>query len=308
MGYDAVGNDYYSLGELERASEYFTKAFELREHASERERLLITAAYYSTVTGELEKAAQTYQEWIESYPRDYRAHVNLGIVYDRRGSMRRPRMCTTKASASNRIDVISYENLAHSLLALQRFDEARQIIQEAQARKIGCLRSSTMLSMLWLFSGADSPAMAEQQQWFAGQPDVENFGLSLASDTEAFGGHLGKARELTKRSVDSAIRADSKENGAIWQENAALREAAFGNAAEAKRAAAAGLKLAPESQGVESRSRACICHGGRYGASRILSARSQQTLSAGHPDAVSLAASDSSAISAESEESACRPQ
>ncbi len=67
--------------------------------------------------------------------------------------------------------------------------------------------------------------MAEQQQWFAGKPEYENFGLALASDTEAYGGHLGKARELTKRAVDSAVRADSKENGAIWQAIAAQREA-----------------------------------------------------------------------------------
>ena len=64
------------------------------------------------------------------------------------------------------------------------------------------------------FLGADSAAMAEQQQWFAGKPDFENYGLALASDTEAYGGHMGKARELTKRAVDSAIRADSKETGA----------------------------------------------------------------------------------------------
>ena len=48
---------------------YFTKAFQLREHASEREKLAIAADYYSNVTGELDKAAQTYQEFIESYPR-----------------------------------------------------------------------------------------------------------------------------------------------------------------------------------------------------------------------------------------------
>ena len=66
--------------------------------------------------------------------------------------------------------------------------------------------------------------MAEQQQWFAGNPDYENLGLALASDTEAYGGHLGKARELTKRAVDSAIRADSKETGAIWQANAAIEK------------------------------------------------------------------------------------
>jgi hypothetical protein len=96
--------------------------------------------------------------------------------------------------------------------------------------------------------------MADQQQWFADKPE-ENVGLSLASDTEAYAGHLGKAREVTKLSTDSGIRADNKEAGSIWQENAALREAAFGNAAEAKRAAAQGLKLAPNSQGVEEKPR-----------------------------------------------------
>ena len=85
MGYLAVGNDYASLGELGRASEYFTKAFQLREHASEREKLTITADYYRNVTGELDKAAQTYQEEIESYPRRFEAYANLGVVYAEQG-------------------------------------------------------------------------------------------------------------------------------------------------------------------------------------------------------------------------------
>jgi len=63
---------------------------------------------------------------------------------------------------------------------------------------------------------------------------------------------VGKARELTKRAVDSAIRADSKETAAIWQANAALEQAAYGNPAEARQSAAEALKLAPASQGVES--------------------------------------------------------
>ena len=133
---------------------------------------------------------------------------------------------------------------------------------------------STTLSMLLPFSGRIPAAMAEQQQWFAGKPE-ENFGLALASDTEAYAGHLGKARELTKRAVDSAIRADSKENGAIWQENAALREAAFGNAAEARQAAAEGFEARSHESGCRGRSRACLCHGGRCGTSRILGARPQ---------------------------------
>jgi tetratricopeptide (TPR) repeat protein len=100
------------------------------------------------------------------------------------------------------------------------------------------------------FFRADSTAMAAELKWFMGGPE-ENDGLSVASDTEAYSGHLSKARDFTKQSVASAIRADSKETGAIWVENAALREAAFGNAADAKQAAGEGWKLVPTSQAVD---------------------------------------------------------
>jgi len=250
MGYQAVGSDYLSLGELGRGSEYFTKAFQLREHASEREKLHITAEYYQNVTGELEKAAQTYQEWIEGYPRDYRAHLDLGNVYSLQGQYEKSAEAFRESLRLAPDNVAPYVDLANSLLALQRFDEARQTIQQAQARMLdNDIRHNALYALAFL--GADSPAMAEQLRWFAGQPDFENEGLSLASDTEAHAGHLGKARELTKRSVESAIHADSKESGAIWQAIAAQREAAFGDAAEAKQAAAEALKLAPTSQGVE---------------------------------------------------------
>ncbi len=92
--------------------------------------------------------------------------------------------------------------------------------------------------------------MVGEQQWFAAQPEYENWGSALASDTEAYSGHLSKARELTQRAVDSAIRADNKENGAIWLAIAAQREAAYGYPAEARKSAADALKLAPASQGV----------------------------------------------------------
>src|SRR6266566_1328245 len=261
MGYEAVGYDYYSLGELGRASDYFTKAFELREHASEREKLEITAQYYQVVSGELEKASQTFQQWIESYPRDFRAHFDLCVVYASQGQYEKSTEACREGLRLAPDDVGPYENIADSLLALQRFGEARQIIQQAQTRKLDDFIARNVLYAL-AFLASDSPAMAEQQQWFAGQPDLEHFGLSLASDTEAYAGHLGKARELTKRSVDSAIRADNKENGALWGAIAAQREAAFGNPTEAKQQAVEGLKLYPTSQGVEVESALALAMAG----------------------------------------------
>jgi serine/threonine protein kinase/tetratricopeptide (TPR) repeat protein len=251
MGYRAVGIDYNNLGQLGRASEYFTKAFQLREHASEREKLMITAHYYSSVTGELDKAAQTYQQQIESYPREAGAYLNLGIVYAGQGQYEKATEITRQAVHLAPERVAPYEGLANYTLAVQRFDETRQIIHEAQERKLDDFLMHSALYTL-AFLGADSAAMAEQKQWFAGKPELEYFGLALASDTEAYGGHVGKARELTKRAVDSAVRADNKEGGAIYLDNAALQQAAYGNAAEARQAAAEALKLAPASQGVES--------------------------------------------------------
>jgi serine/threonine protein kinase/tetratricopeptide (TPR) repeat protein len=249
MGYWAVGSDYFSLGELGRASEYFSKAFELREHASEREKLTITADYYALVTGEADKAAQAYREHIESYPRDFRPYNYLGNVLAFQGQYEKAADTYHQSMRVNPDNLIPYANLANTYMALQRFEEVQQTIREAQARKMDDFTLHALLYTLAFFR-LDSADMAEQLKWFTGRPE-ENNGLTLASDTEAYSGHLGKARELTRRSVDSAIRADSKETGATWHENAALREAAFGNAVEAKQAADEGWKLFPTSESVD---------------------------------------------------------
>jgi serine/threonine protein kinase/tetratricopeptide (TPR) repeat protein len=246
--YKAVGEDYYSLGELGRASEYTTKAFQLREHASEWEKLSITNAYYQSVTGELDKAAQTIQEDIALYPRSCGAHSQLANVSAMQGQYEKAAENMRQCLHLAQDHVFSYGNLANYSLALQRFDEARQVVREAQARKLDNLVIDNAVYAL-AFLSSDLAAMTEQQQRFTGKPE-ENVGLALASDSEAYGGHLVKARDLTKRAVDSAIRADSKEIGAIWQAIAAQREAAYGNATEGRQLAAEALKLAPTSQGV----------------------------------------------------------
>jgi eukaryotic-like serine/threonine-protein kinase len=250
LGYYEAGSDYYSLEQLGRANEYLSKAFQLREHASEREKLAIDAHYYRNVTGELDKAVQTDQEEIESYPREMYAYIRLGVDFASQGQYEKARETTLDALRLAPDHVVPYDNLTAYALALQRFDETRQIVRDARVRKLDNLMLHSALYDLG-FLGGDSAAMAEQETWFSGRPE-ENYGLALSSDTEAYAGHVAKARELSKRALDSAMSADSKETGAIWQENGALREAAYGYAAEARRTAAAGLKIAPSSQGVEA--------------------------------------------------------
>jgi tetratricopeptide (TPR) repeat protein len=261
MAYRALGIDYATLSELGRASEYFTKAFQLREHASERERLTISADYYSYATGELDKAAQTFREEMEIYPREDAAYVNLGLVYAALGQYDKATEMTTQVARRAPEAVSEYENLANYALALQRYDETRQVIHEAQSRNVDDFILHNA-SYALAFVGADNAAMAEQDRWFAGKTEFENVGLALQSDTEAYAGHLRKARELTERAVNSAVRADNKENAAVYLAIAAQREAAFGNAAQARRTVVGTLKLAPASQGAESESALALAMAG----------------------------------------------
>jgi tetratricopeptide (TPR) repeat protein len=252
IGYWSLGLGYARLGEAEKTSEYITKAFELREHASEGEKLAITANYYQNVTRELDKAAVVNEEWIDTYPRQSaRAYSNLGVVYAEQGQyeeaaemMRQGKRLVPDATNWN-------DNLVNYMLALQRFDEARQIINGALARNGDDLILRTADYAL-AFIASDSAAMAEQEKWFAGKPDYQTFGLALASDTEAYSGHVTKARELTMKAVDLALRADDKEGGAIDLAVAGQREAAYGNATDARKDATEALKLAPKSQGAEA--------------------------------------------------------
>jgi hypothetical protein len=174
----------------------------------------------------------------------------LGIEFAQQGHYERAVDVTRQASHLAPDQLYLYGNLANFTVALQRFDEARQTIREGLGPEPDSFISRDALYAL-AFLGGDSDAMMEQQRWFVGRPE-ENFGVSLASDTEAYAGHLGEARELTRRAVDSAVRTDSKETGAMWQAIAAQREAAYGNATKARQEAADALNLAPASQAVEA--------------------------------------------------------
>jgi len=191
-----------------------------------------------------------YQEEVANYPRDATGYADLAGIYSAEGLWEKATDICREAVRLSPDWVVGYENLANYAIDSQQFDETRRIIQQAQARK---LDDSGLRSDLYAlaFLSSDARSMAEQLQWFAANPDYENVGLMLASDSEAYAGHIRKARELTKAAIDSAIRADNKEAPGIWQEIAAQREGVVGNSTEAKAFAEDGLKLYPSSQGIE---------------------------------------------------------
>ncbi|MFZ1917926.1 MAG: winged helix-turn-helix domain-containing protein [Terriglobales bacterium] len=248
MAYLQLGISYYTLGEGGRAPECFAKAFSLREHASEREKLQIDSAYYGNVTGEIYKAIQSLEEVIEIY-RHNSAYNGLTHFYTKIGQYEKAADAARKLIASDPDKNLGFASLAEDDIALQNFSGARQVIQQTQARGGDSHFLHGELYTL-SFLQSDSAGMQEQERWFASQPRYATDGIALAAETEIYAGHVNKARELTKQVIDSALRAGDKGDAAWDEANRALQEAALGYLAEARESAAEALKLAPGDPGV----------------------------------------------------------
>ncbi len=251
LAYDALGVDYYSLNQPSLAADNLKKAFDLRDRATEREKFHIAALYYQYVTGELEKSNQTYELWIQVYPREGVVYGNLGANYMVLGQYEKAATETREDLRLDPMGVAEYSNLGQIYLALNRFDEARTTTDEALGRKLEDISLHVNLYAL-AFIQSNAAAMKQQEDWTIGKPGAEDWMLSLESDTEAWSGKLGKARELSRQAVESARRSDEKEPAALWQTNAAIREALFGNTDAARQNAAVAVALAPGSHDAEA--------------------------------------------------------
>jgi len=239
MAYLKLGATYLNLGENSLAAENARKAYELREHVSEREKFEIESLSFD---GDLEKQIQTLEFWAQTYPRDDVPHFELGNRYDALGQYEKG---LVEARESIRLDPgsgVNHAYLVYSYTVLNRLDEAQATAKEAQANKLDS--SGLRFSLYALaFAQNDATGMAQQVAWAEGKPGVEDQILDFEAHTAAYSGRLGKARELSRRAVASAERDREQETAAGYEAEAALREVLFGNAAEARQRAAAALRL-----------------------------------------------------------------
>ncbi len=210
---------FYNL-QTTLAAENLTRAYELRDRVSEREKLYISASYYTTATGELEKAVQQYELWIQEYPRDQEAYNDLAATYDALGQPEKATSGYQQALALNPDNGATSANLAQNYIALNRLDEAKVTVDRALARKSDYPGLHDTLYML-SFLQNDMAGMQQQVAWAMGKPGAEDAALTQQADTEAYHGRFQKARESTRQAIESAKHNDAKETAALYQARAA---------------------------------------------------------------------------------------
>jgi len=241
--YASLAVAYSNLNENDRAAEYARKAYELRERVSDRERFAIEARYYRSVTGELEKAAQSYELWLQAYPKDSMQVGELGAISANLGNWEKAAEQDAEGLRLLPNDEVSYVNLAAAYMSLNRIDEAEAVCKKAEQRKLESEYLPAIRYVLEFLKG-DATQMAQLASASLGKPGAGDLSLALQADTEGWYGRMRNAAELTDRAMQTAQHNDAKESAAFYQAQAALREVESGYKEQARNDADAANKLA----------------------------------------------------------------
>jgi hypothetical protein len=242
IAYAALGTSYSNLGEGSRAAENLTKAYELRERVTEQERFRIDSLYNDLVLGDLGKARAVYELWSQVYPRDDTPVGILGLLDAYLGQHEQSLEHARAALELQPESGLRYANVVQANLHLGRLEEGRAVAAKALEKNLDSPYLRLYLYQI-AFLQNDAAGMAQQVAWAAGKPGVEDIMLSVEADTAAYYGQVEKARKLSEQAVASAQRAGERETASAYEADAAVREALFGNAAEARLRAGSALAL-----------------------------------------------------------------
>ncbi len=246
LAYSTLGRAYADVEEGDLSVASSTNAWQLRDHASDREKFVIDANYAILATGNLEAARQTLEAWSQVYPRDAAPHVMLsGYPNKAAGRFEEAIAEGRKAIELDPDFAIAYFNIAVNNVYLNRLDEAENVLRRAAGRGLE-IDEFLMLEYDIAFLRGDRAEMER----VAARARQRSRGETWISNKEAFAlaysGHLQRARVMSRRAVDHARQEAMPERGGVWEAAASIREALFGNGAEATTRALAALALSKD--------------------------------------------------------------
>jgi eukaryotic-like serine/threonine-protein kinase len=241
MAYLQLARAYSNSIQNDLAQETYTRAFELRNRVTERDRFDIEAAYYRNVTGEMDKAAKACEEGINSYPDAALLYTYLGFSYLDVGQLEKAVQMFEQTRRLTPNVFAPYVNLMAAYIGLGKLDEARIAYEESRKRNLD--GESLRINRYELaFLENDVATMRELVEEAMGKPGYEDQMLTAAAQTEAYHGRFATAREMDHRAWAAAERAGGQNRVPSTMLSVAWREAEAGNAALARSLVAEALK------------------------------------------------------------------
>jgi DNA-binding winged helix-turn-helix (wHTH) protein/tetratricopeptide (TPR) repeat protein len=241
--YAALGRMYGDIGESLLSAMNTSKAYELRDRASDQEKFFISLSYDLQVTGNLEKGQQTCALWVQAYPRAWVPHGLLsGDIYAATGKWEES---VEEGKIALGIDPdfsIGYANLAMSYMALGRLDEAENTLQRASERKLE-IPDYFVLQYVIAFMNGDKVGMEREAALARGRRGTDDWMSNSEGFVLAYSGHMEAARKMSQLATDLARKTERRDTQALYEADAAVREALFGNASTARQRTVDALEL-----------------------------------------------------------------
>jgi len=245
MAHASVGIASSTLGESVLAAQSATRAWQLRDRVTDRERFFIDFTYDRQVTGNLERAYQTLELWLQTYPRgDNPSALGLlgGLSTHGTGRFERAIEASVKQIALDPDSGLQYGSLASSYFLTDRFEEAERALQRAAERNLENPILFTIRYNIAVLKG-DRGQLDRTVALAKSKPAVEHAVAHAEALALARSGRLQLARQSSSRAMDLALQERQRESAASYQAARAVWEAVYGNAAEAKKDAMAALAL-----------------------------------------------------------------
>ncbi|MGO9452270.1 MAG: winged helix-turn-helix domain-containing protein, partial [Candidatus Binataceae bacterium] len=266
--YSGLAINYFNMGETSQAEENGRKAYALRGHVSEREKLNMEMYYATFVTRNFEEARKSAQAAIQIYPRAWGMITNLGVFdgylgeYDE--SLKMSKKVMELAPGSTQV----YTNLMIDYLHSNRLDDAEAVAREASDRHLDAAFLHQTLYQI-KFLRHDPAGMQREAALARAQPGLDDLMFYYESDTAAYGGEFRKARERTGRAVDYTTRGGQKETAAEYEAESAVREALVGNFSVGRQQANSALAVSKGRDAAAIAGIALALAGDTAGATRI---------------------------------------
>jgi eukaryotic-like serine/threonine-protein kinase len=274
LAYATLGVTYGNQFEGKQAEDSLKKAFVLKERASELERFYISAHYYDEMSGEVEKAIATYEQWRQTYARNSTPLDNLALAYRSVGQHEKALTVASEAMRLDPKDSYAYTHLAVSYLALNRLDEAQAVAEQAAVQKLDSIGTHQALFRLAFLRG-DQASMEREVSWAKGTGREPSL-LSSKAEAEAALGRLKLAHETYQQAESSASRNDMKGFAAFLKAAAAIRDANYGDCIAARAEASSSLAEVPDGNNRESAALALAQCGDISMAEKLMAAQDKE--------------------------------
>jgi serine/threonine protein kinase/tetratricopeptide (TPR) repeat protein len=252
IAHSFAGLTHATLVDEDIAKDEISRGWRLRDKASDQEKYFIDFVYQREVLGNLEKARQTCDLWIQSYPRDILSHSLLsGQITQSVGKFERSEEEGKKAIEIDPDHAYGYHNLANSYILRNRPDDAEAVLKRADDRKLNIHEFAGLRHQIAFLKG-DKQQMERAAAVGEEKLGAENWIYDMSGDFSAYYGHLSQARKAWRRAVELAEATGHPGQVAQHYAGIAVREFLFGNPSESRRAANAALPFASEDRDAET--------------------------------------------------------